>query len=105
MVNFPVALWGNAPCAWRGRPRPDLFSGYLREAFEREDGTARIPSSVLRARLPHALRLAREREHVVYHETNEEEILKVLRSYADFVELCERKERKTGEPVTIVASY
>ena len=29
----------------------------------------------------------------------------VIKSFADFVELCERKERETGEPVTILASY
>jgi len=27
-----------------------------------------------------------------------------LKSFSDFVELCERKERETGEPCSIVAS-
>jgi hypothetical protein len=48
---------------------------------------------VLRDRLPRTLELA-------------EEMLRQIRDdYTRFVEFCERKERETGEPVTIIASY
>ena len=77
----------------------------VHEAFESSDHEAKIPAVVLRERLPRTLALARERERVVYHDTDEKFIHAVLQSFRDFVELCERKERETGEPVTIVASF
>jgi hypothetical protein len=36
---------------------------------------------------------------------SDEQVEKVKQSFRDFVELCERKERETGESVLIVASY
>ena len=48
----------------------------------------------------------KERERVVYKRKGEiPDDDPVIKSFADFVELCERKERETGEPVTILASY
>jgi hypothetical protein len=76
-----------------------------REAFQSDDGTARISAAVLRERLPFTLALADERARTIYRETNEAEIGLVLKSFRDFVELCERKERETGEPVLIEASF
>lgn len=89
--------------AYHGEPYATEY--LVREAFESKDGTARVPSKTLRERLPRTLELVRERERVVYHEEDEDEIRKVMKSFTAFVELCERKERETGAPVTIVASY
>jgi hypothetical protein len=92
--------------------------GYLREAYHGEPyatrhlcaeafttGEARMPAALLRERLPETLTLAERREREVYNETDEREIAAVLKSFTDFVALCEEKEDETGEPVTIVASY
>jgi hypothetical protein len=45
------------------------------------------------------------RECTVYGVTDAEEIGRVLKSYRDFVALCARKEKETGEPCLIIASY
>lgn len=77
----------------------------LREVFEARGHEARIPASVLRERLPQTIELVKYRERVVYG--REDEILDsepVVKSFTDFVELCEEKERETGELVLIVAS-
>jgi hypothetical protein len=74
------------------------------EAFEAPEGV-QIYASVLRERLPEALRLAEERQHIVYGATTAEEIEPTLQSYRDFVALCERVERESGVPVTVVASW
>ena len=92
--------------------------GYLREAYHGspyatrylvaeafESGEAELRAALLRERLPQTLALVREREIVVNHETDEYQIFRVMRSFVDFVELCERKEHETGQPVTITASY
>lgn len=78
----------------------------VREAFESPEGEARIPASVLRERLPETIRLAKERQREVYgrKDTITEDDPEI-QSFTDFVELCERKEQETGEPVTISASY
>ena len=72
------------------------------EAFE--EGEAAIPAALLCARLPAALRAAEQREKTVYGETDPLEIQRVLDSFRNFVELCERKEAETGEPCRITAS-
>ena len=76
----------------------------LPEAFESEDGSAKIAASVLRERLPHTLELAEKRERTIY-KGSDEDVQACCKSFSDFVELCERKEAETGEPMTIVASY
>jgi hypothetical protein len=88
--------------AYHGEPYATKF--LVKEAFESKNGEAKIPASALRARLPKTLELARERAVNVYGETGEK-ARATVKSFLDFVELCEEKERKTGEPVTIVASY
>jgi hypothetical protein len=76
------------------------------EAFESKDGTALIPAATLRKRLPATLEAARRRQQEVYEEpAGSEDTIAALKSFTDFVELCERKERETGEPVRIIASY
>jgi len=92
--------------------------GYLREAYHGEPyatqvlvpeafetGEALIPASLLRERLPATLAAAEEREKTVYGETDPLEIQRVLDSFRNFVELCERKEAETREPCRITASY
>jgi hypothetical protein len=74
------------------------------EAFEAPNGV-QIYAAVLRERLPETLRLAEERERTVYGATTAEEIEPTLQSYRDFVALCERVERESGVPVTVVASW
>jgi hypothetical protein len=91
--------------------------GYLREAYHGEPyatkflcaeafetGRASISAAVLRQRLPKALELVEVRERNIYHETRAE-IEKVKQSFRDFVALCEAKEKETGEPVCIIASF
>ena len=92
--------------------------GYLREAYHGtpyattylvaeafENGQAQIPAAVLKARLPLTIKLVTEREEQLYGTTDRSEIERVIASFIDFVQLCERKEAETGEPVTILASF
>ena len=95
-------------------------AGYLREAYHGEpyatqhlcaeaflspEREARIPAAVLRDRLPETLTLIEERERKIYGVTDRAEIDSVKQSFRNFVALCERKEKETGEPVVIVASF
>jgi hypothetical protein len=93
--------------------------GYLREAYHGEPyatqalapeafarrGGVRIPAATLRRRLPKVLRLVEERERTLYGATTPDEIEPTLRSFRDFVALCEQKERETGEQVEILADW
>lgn len=87
--------------AYHGEPYATRF--LVREAFE--SGIAFIPARKLRERLPETLRLAEKREREIYKATTTEDIGPTLKSFTGFVELCERKEAETGEPVEIMASY
>lgn len=90
--------------------------GYLREAYHGEpyatrllvaeafEKDAEIPAATLRQRLPETLLLVAERHRSAYHE----ELVEgspTLRAFVDFVELAERVEARTGQPVTIIASW
>jgi hypothetical protein len=92
-------------------------AGYLREAYHGapyatkylcaeafETGKARISAAILRERLPHTLALAEERERKIY-ESTDETVEDVKQSFREFVALCEEKEKETGEPVLVIASY
>ena len=92
--------------------------GYLREAYHGEPYAtkvlvpeafeeSRVPihAATLADRLPAVLAIAETRERTVYGVTDAADIGRVLQSYRDFVALCERKERETGEPCLIIASY
>jgi hypothetical protein len=73
------------------------------EAFERE---AEVPAAHLRARLDEVLRVASRRQVKVYaRSADNADARAVLKSFVDFVELCERKERETGKPCRIVARF
>ena len=41
----------------------------------------------------------------MYGEIDAAAIVEVKQSFVNFVELCEAKERETGEPVLIIASF
>jgi hypothetical protein len=89
--------------AYHGEPYATRY--LCQEAFAADDGTAPIPAAVLRERLPETLTLVEQRERDVYQTRNQADIREVQQSFVEFVELCERKERETGEPCTIIASY
>ena len=96
--------------------------GYLREAYHGEpyatralvpeafaekfqDGAA-TPAAVLRQRLPKVLALARARQLLIYKEgPKSDDTRDVVKSFRDFVDLCEAKERATGTPCIIRASW
>jgi len=92
--------------------------GYLREAYDGEpyaleylvpeafERDADIPATLLRARLAQVLRIAAKRQATVYHRAADDEAAKeALKSFVDFVDLCERKERETGKSCCINARY
>jgi hypothetical protein len=54
--------------------------------------------------LLHVLDLVAERERKLYQSTDTE-IERVKQSFREFVLLCEEKERETGDPVLVIASY
>jgi hypothetical protein len=88
--------------AYHGEPYATVF--LCREAFEAPEDRAEIPAALLRQRLPQALALTQERYETIY-QWDQEGIEEVKKSFTDFVELVEQKERETGRPVMIVASY
>jgi hypothetical protein len=88
--------------AYHGGPYATRY--LVREAFE-QGGEAQIPAAILRRRLPKTLELAWERERLIYGHYDREATEGATKSFVDFVELCEGKERAAGEPVTIVASF
>ena len=90
--------------AYHGSPYATKY--LVAEPFESSTGEAEIPASILHERLPETIRLAKERERVVYGRKGEiPDEDPTIKSFIDFVELCEEKEKETGEPVTIIASY
>jgi hypothetical protein len=46
-----------------------------------------------------------KREMVVYGAESASHDDPSVRSFIEFVDLCEQKEQETGEPITIIASY
>jgi hypothetical protein len=61
-----------------------------------------VSAELLRARLPLVLLAAEQRQARVYQRSGDsDENRVVLKSFVDFVELCERKERETGRPCRI----
>lgn len=89
--------------AYHGEPYATHY--LVPEAFEANAGEGvQIPAAILRERLPRTIRLAIARQRQVYGENSGIDD-PVVRAFADFVELCERKEAETGEPCTISASW
>lgn len=87
--------------AYHGEPYATRF--LVPEAFAAGADGAPIPAAVLRVRLDETLVVAEERERKLYRSTDKE-IRAVLKSYRDFVALCEAHEARTGEPCRIIAS-
>jgi hypothetical protein len=111
---------------WNGQTKDEqeaLVSGnvgYLREAYHggpygtqklapecwaSDENHVAIPAATLRERLPGVLETVKERSAKVYPGTSEKELAEVQKAFSDFVELAEIKERETGQPCTVVASY
>jgi hypothetical protein len=129
---------------------PYITKYLLKEAYEAQDGVAKIPAQTLKERLPIAVLMSYYRDNKIYKENPDPSILtdfnelqkaltkiftleitddthesfarectpeqiesvkKILalgvklqptqQSFVDFVELCERKEKETGEPCEI----
>ena len=70
-----------------------------------------IPASLLRERLTETLRTVRLRVETLYNpggiakEEIEEAIRECQQSFVNFVELAEKKEKETGQPCKIYASF
>jgi hypothetical protein len=88
--------------AYHGEPYATRF--LFAEAFDSETGSARIPAAQLRENLEKALELVEERARKIYDATDEE-VEEEKQSFRNFVALCERVEKETGEAVRIIASY
>jgi hypothetical protein len=102
--------------------------GYLREAYHGEPYATRvlvpeafedealaldeeqymvgapIPASVLRERLPAAIAAAIRREREIY-KRKAGPGSRTVKAFENFVRLAEKKEKETGEPVKIAASW
>jgi hypothetical protein len=89
--------------AYHGEPYATRI--LVKEAFASDEGAAHIPAKVMRARLPEVIQAAMERERVVYGNSAAQKTDPVIKSFTDFVELCEEKEKQTGKPCKIIASY
>jgi hypothetical protein len=75
------------------------------EAFDSADGAC-IPAATLRERLPETLTTIIERQRVIYQEASDSnDTVAALKSFEEFVELCEGVEEETGTPCRISASY
>lgn len=92
MRQIPYDQWDNLP-----DPPPD-------ERDHDEHGPP-IPAMVLRARLDAAREAFEERMAEVYPDDDDEIKAKFWKSFVDFVELAERKERETGYMCRVYASY
>lgn len=99
--------------------------GYLREAYhggpyatrvlvpeafnwtgdeDAEDG-ALIPARTMKDRLPATLKTVQERYHLIYTDSSAKEIRLAQKAFRDFVRLAQRKEKETGKPCRVMASY
>ena len=88
--------------AYHGEPYATKY--LVKEAFKNKRGQAKIPAERLRERLPKTIELVIERHKIVYNEKVTKRSPEV-KSFTRFVELCEKMEKRNGEPTTIVASY
>jgi len=88
--------------AYHGEPYATHY--LVKEAFASKTGKAKIPAKVLRERLPTTLGMVQIREIVIY-KSSKKRIAQVRQSFKRFVFLCEKKEKETGKPVTIIASF
>ena len=89
--------------AYHGEPYATRF--LCREAFASGIGESQISAKVMRDRLPETLDMVDQRERRIYKQKDQAKIDLVKKSFSDFVELCEHKEKKTGVPCTITVSW
>lgn len=105
---------------YSGAPYPTTM--LCKEAFRTEDpnGVA-IPAADMRARLPEVILLAKQKAakfqgdprnnskeieiSAASKEVLPDDTTPSVRAFVDFVELAEKMEKETGEPVTIVARF
>lgn len=90
--------------AYHGEPYATHF--FVSEAFEegRHEG-AQIPADTLKKRLVKTMRLCLERSENNYPDEDPELALEAARTYYEFWKLCDQREKETGQPCTIYASY
>jgi hypothetical protein len=81
---------------------PFVTPTLLREAFAAKSQRAKIPAAVMRERLPEAMATVLEQIRT-YRPAGETDPM--VKTFADFVDLCERMEAATGEPCSIYVSY
>jgi hypothetical protein len=83
----------------------------FKETFNLRDGTREYDAAELVKRLPHTLMVVRERAEKVYNMDlrnsveDKAELVTWQNAYIDFVDLCVRKQKETGHPITIETSY
>lgn len=82
---------------------PEAFSDEL--VLQYTEGVP-ISAQTLRERLPETVEVALKREKAIYgHAPEHPETQLVVKSFEDFVSLCEDKEAESGEPCSFIASY
>jgi hypothetical protein len=89
--------------AYHGEPYATRY--FVKEAFEAQDHEARIDAKTLKERLPKTLGIVRDRETTIYQQKDEYQIWQMQKSYVDFYKLCQKREKESGEPCAIEASY
>jgi len=88
--------------AYHGGPYATQF--FVKEAFDAR-GEAKINAETLKERLPRTIDLVKRREMEVYGRKEVGDDSPVVQSFVNFAELAEMKEKASGEPCTIIASY
>jgi len=90
--------------AYHGEPYATQY--LMKECFSRQSkGEAYIKAETLRKRLPKTIKLAIQRQKQIYGVTKANEKTEVVQSFVNFVKLAEMKEKETGLPCTVIASY
>jgi hypothetical protein len=89
---------------------PSVIRYLVHEAFaEEQHGTmiesgVSIPATTLRRRLPQSLHLMEQQLGDFYVNGTQEAVQPYFNDIIAFVALCERMEKKTGQPVNILAA-
>jgi hypothetical protein len=114
-VSIELDIWQVTPedakYFWDNADRGHLWEGagiapyatyrLVPEAFDCNG--SHVSAAELRKRLPCALRLLEQRARPIY-KGDDEMIDGLRRRFIDFVDFCEEIEKRTGEPVKVIAS-
>lgn len=73
------------------------------EAFESGKPTT-IAAALLRERLAAVIDTVAARHAILYPDDSADAVARAQQSYRDFVDLAERKERETGQPIQVYVS-